>query len=225
MSEFSEMELVAFANAGALATVERDADAGNASRPFDESTTGFTYAQAAAAVLLESADSAASRGATPLAELAGASVVLDGSSGTEADAGGEARALRAALATASIDPAEVAYVNTHGSGTPAGDRAECEAIRATLGTHPRLNSTKAITGHTMSAAGIVELVATVIQMRDGFLHPNPRLETPIAGDLRFTGRTVEPFSFDIALSNSFSIGGFNTCVAVRRWDAPPRGRA
>jgi malonyl-ACP decarboxylase len=216
MSDFSELELIAFANLGALAAPAEGSDPGAASVPFDRASLGFVYGQAAAAVLLETEESAAARRATPLAELAGASIVVDGHAGTEANSEGEAAAMRQAMEQAGLAGADVDYVNTHGTGTPSGDRAECQAIRQAVGTGAMLNATKAITGHTISAAGVVELVATVLQMRGRFIHPNPRLAAPIDAGLRFAGRESAMFDMAAALSNSFSIGGFNTCVAVRR---------
>ncbi|MDQ1919226.1 beta-ketoacyl synthase N-terminal-like domain-containing protein [Massilia pseudoviolaceinigra] len=216
MSDFSELEMLAFANLGALAAPPEDSDPARASIPFDSASLGFVYGQAAAAVLLESADSAGARGALPLARLAGASIVLDGNAGTEANADGEAAAMRAALAAAGLEGSRIDYINTHGTGTPSGDRAECAAISQSVGTGAVLNSTKAITGHTIGAAGVVELVATVIQMRERFVHPNPRLHEPIDPRLRFAGRESAPLTINAALSNGFSIGGFNTCVAVSR---------
>lgn len=218
MSDFSELELVAFANLGALAALEPGAHAGPeaVSIPFDTRSPGFVYGQGAAAVLLESAECAAGRGVAPLAELAGASIVVDGHAGTEANAAGEAAAMLAAMDAAGIHASDVDYINTHGTGTPSGDLAECAAIRQAVGTHALLNATKAITGHTISAAGVVELVATIVQMREHFVHANPHLCSPVDRGLRFAGVNSVVQSINTALSNSFSIGGFNTCVAVRR---------
>ena len=216
MSDFSELEMIAFANLGVLAAPPEAGEAGAAANPFDLSSMGFVYGQAAAAVLLETQDSAHARGVVPLAELAGAAIVLDGNAGTSANAQGEAAAMQAALDAAGLVPAQIDYINTHGTGTPSGDRTECEAILQVLGTGALLNATKAITGHTISAAGVVELVATIVQMQEQFVHANPRLQTPLDAGLRFAGRHSSAFKFDAALSNSFSLGGFNTCVAVRR---------
>lgn len=218
MSDFSELELVALANLGALATLEPDAHAGSAavSIPFDNRSPGFVYGQGAAAVLLESADCAAGRGVESLAELAGASIVMDGHAGTEASAAGEEEAMKFAMDAAGMQASDVDYVNTHGTGTPTGDRAECMAIQQAVGNHAILNATKAITGHTISAAGVVELVATIVQMREHFIHANPYLRSPVDTSLRFAGPNSTALTIHAALSNSFSIGGFNTCVAVRR---------
>jgi malonyl-ACP decarboxylase len=216
MTELSELEIGAFANLGALAVPEPASDPARASRPFDAESLGFVCGEAAGAVLLEDAESASARGAAPLAELAGAAIVLDGNAGTEASAEGEARAMRAALEAANIAPEDIDYVNAHGTGTPSGDRVECEAIREAVGTRAVINSTKALTAHTISAAGVVELIATIIQMRERFVHANPHLETPIDEALRFAGRVMQPLDIHAALSNSFSIGGINTAVALRR---------
>ena len=215
MSDFSELELVAFSNLGALAAPAEGSDPAMAARPFDTASLGFVYGQAAAAVLLESAESALERGAAPLAELAGAAIVVEGNADTGASAEGEAAAMRAALDAAGMHPREIGYISTHGTGTSDGDRAECAAIRLAVGDAAVLNATKAITGHTISAAGVVELVATIVQMGGGFVHANPGLRTPIDAGLRFAGPACAPLAIRVALSNSFSFGGFNTCVALR----------
>ena len=216
MSDFSELELIAFANLGALAAPPEGSDPAAASVPFDLASLGFVYGQAAAAVLLETEQSAAGRSAIALAELAGAAIVVDGHAGTEANADGEAAAMRQAMEQAHLRGADVDYINTHGTGTPSGDRAECQAIRQAVGTGALLNATKAITGHTISAAGVVELIATILQMQGRFVHPNPRLAAPVDSGLRFAAQHSAPFDIGAALSNAFSIGGLNTCIAVRR---------
>ena len=216
MSDFSELELIAFANLGALAAPPEGSDPATASVPFDTVSRGFVYGQSAAAVLLETEQSVTERGAISLAELAAAAIVVNGHAGTEASAEGEAAAMRQAMEQAGLAAVDIDYINTHGTGTPSGDRAECQAIRQAVGTGALLNATKAITGHTISAAGVVELIATVLQMRGRYIHPNPRLLSPVDTGLRFAGQSSKALNIAAALSNSFSIGGFNTCVAVRR---------
>ena len=125
-----------------------------------------------------------------------------------------------ALAMAGIGAERVDYVNAHATGTPAGDDAEVQALAAVLGAgagRPWVNATKALIGHCLSAAGVVEAVAAVVQMRAGFVHPNPALRDPVTAGLRFGGADEPPPAVgEYALSNSFGFGGFNSAVVLRR---------
>jgi malonyl-ACP decarboxylase len=216
LADYGELEFRAFANLGALAVASGDGAGPYA--PFDRRHAGFSYGQGSGCVILETAEAAERRGARALAEVAGVSLLLDGHAASDPSPKGEASAMRQALAQAGATPADVDYLNAHGTGTPAGDEAECEAISDVFEglPGPRINSTKALTGHTIYAAGIVELIATVLQMNGGFVHPNPGLEQPVSERLRFVGPRAEAAEIGLALSNSFSIGGINTCVAVRK---------
>jgi 3-oxoacyl-(acyl-carrier-protein) synthase len=101
-----------------------------------------------------------------------------------------------------------------------GDAAEVEAIKQVFGDHARripINATKSMLGHCLTAAGLVELLALLVQMEDGFLHPTINLDQPEPGfDLDFVPHVARPYAIDIALSNSFGFGGLNACVAVGR---------
>lgn len=213
-TEFSVLELEAFAILGAASLAD---DPAAACRPFDAGHNGFVWGEAAAAVVLESAGSASARGARVRGRLLGAALHLDARHGPEPDVAAEARAMRAALAAAGFGAEDVDYVNTHGTGSPAGDRAEAAALRdvfhASL-AHVRLNATKALVGHCMSSAGIVELLACLMQMQNGFVHGNPNLVQPIDPQLSFVPASAEPARVRVALSNGFGFGGFNTAVVI-----------
>jgi malonyl-ACP decarboxylase len=154
-----------------------------------------------------------------LAEVAGFALTLDANSLSDPSVEGETRAMARALARAGVAASDVAYVNTHGTATPAGDDAELAALSGVFGEsagRPWLNSTKALVGHCLSAAGAVEAVATIVQMRAGFVHPNPALRRPVSERHRFVGAVSETARIDHALSNSFGFGGFNTSVLLSR---------
>jgi malonyl-ACP decarboxylase len=214
LADFGKLELRAFANLGALAVAGEESAPPGA--PFDRRHSGFAYGQGSACVILETEEHAAARGAAALAEVAGVALLLDGHAASDPSAAGEAAAMREALEQAGASTVD--YLNAHGTGTPAGDEAECEAIASVFAGAPGpwINSTKALTGHTLYAAGIVEAVATVIQMNGGFVHANPGLRVPIAPGLRFAGRVAEEAKIEVALSNSFSVGGINSSVVLRR---------
>ncbi|WP_030257036.1 MULTISPECIES: beta-ketoacyl synthase N-terminal-like domain-containing protein [Streptomyces] len=207
LADLTPMERAAFRNLGAMADGPEPPGS-----PFDGAHRGFVPGQAAACLVLEAG---AER---PLAEVAGYAMALDGNSLADPDESGEVRAVRRALAVAGLDPADIAYVNTHGSGSRLGDRTELDALRRVFGPHsgrPWLNATKGMTGHCLGAAGVVEAVATVVQMRDGFVHPNVGLRDPIETGWRFVGAEAVDVAVPTALSTSFGFGGFNACVVLK----------
>ena len=189
-----------------------------ASRPFDLRREGFVPSEAAAAVVLESLSSARRRGATVLAELLGGAAASDANRLTKPHLEGQTRAMRAALRDAQVDPERIDYVNAHATSTPLGDAIEVAAIKETLGARARVipvNATKSMTGHPLTSAGVVELVATVLQMRHGVVHPTINLDEPDpALDLDFVPRRAREAKIGCALSNSFGFGGINSCVVL-----------
>lgn len=218
VADLSPMEVQAFHAIGALGGKAFRDQPAQACRPFDARHEGFLPGQAAACLVLESGASAERRGVPRLARWLGGAIALHASATSEPDAGGEVRAMREALRQSGLGPGDIDYVNTHGTSSPLGDRAEIEAIAQVFGEHfPRvwLNATKGLTGHCLHSAGVVEIVATVIQMQQGFLHANLNLEEPINAKARFCGTTAVPHAPRNVLSNSFGFGGINTCVALQ----------
>ena len=212
LPELSPAERQALGAMGALAPE------GGACRPFDRSATGFVPGEACAAVLLESDASAAARGAAPLAEIAGAWSGLGGSHLPAPDVDSELRAMVGALHDAGADLAELDYVSAHATSTPAGDAVECEALRRFLGARARevpVNATKSLVGHALHAAGVVELVALIMQMQGGFIHGTAGLADPIAEDVWLVGPQALDRRIGLGLSNSFGFGSIATSVAVR----------
>lgn len=185
-------------------------------RPLDRQRAGLVPGEAAACVVLESRSSARRRGVVPAAELVGAAQVLDGNALPNPDIGGEARTMAKALADAGITARQVSYVNAHATATPVGDDAEAEAIaRVFAPALPWVNATKGLIGHCLGTAGVIETVATALQIAGGFLHPNPSLRSPISERLRYVAGTAIDMEIGYALSNSFGFGGFNSSVVLR----------
>jgi malonyl-ACP decarboxylase len=211
-AELSPPEERALRQAGVLA------EPGAPCRPFDAARTGFVRGQGAAAVVLERTAGARRRNAEVLAILAGYGQRLDARRGTEPDPGGQALAMTAALDRARLRPEDIGYVNAHATGSVVGDPSEAAALLSVLGPGPAVNSTKALLGHCLSAAGLIEAVATVLQMRGGFVHPNPHLNDPIEPRLRLVGRDAQRMPVRAALSNSFAFGGINTAVVLTGGD-------
>ncbi len=193
----------------------------SASRPFDARRDGFVIGEGAGFLLLEEADHAQRRGAPAIAELAGYGTTCDAYRITDEapDGRGAIGAMRGALADAGLGPEDVDYVNAHGTSTPMNDRVETAAIKAVFGLEaPRLlvSSTKSMIGHTISAAGAIELAATVLALRDQIAPPTINLRVPDPEcDLRYVPNTSVAARIRAAISNSFGFGGHNDCLLVR----------
>ena len=189
-----------------------------ACRPFDRDRDGFIYGESCAALVVRRPGglgcTAPSYGA-----LAGGAHIADGSRGPGPSIAGEVRTIRLALDRAGLQPGDIDYVNAHGTGSPLGDDTELAAYRQTGLTHARINATKSIVGHGLSAAGAVELAAVFLQMRDGRLHGTRNLDAPIDPALRWVAAGGEPFAVRNALKLSFGFGGIDAALVVRASEA------
>lgn len=208
---------------GAL-TKEGNDDPPRASRPFDETRTGFVLAEGAGMLLLETEERAQKRGATILAELAGAGWSFDATDDTAPDAKGQSLAMIRALKSASITPEDVSYINAHGTSTPLNDKAETAAIKLALGEDVArripISSIKSMIGHSGSAAGGVEAVASVLTIRDNMLPPTINYEHADPDcDLDYVPNEARAHDVDVVLSNSFGLGGQNASLVLRRYRA------
>ncbi|MBK0419623.1 beta-ketoacyl-[acyl-carrier-protein] synthase family protein [Leucobacter sp. CSA1] len=212
------VNLASNANMRALAAGYED-DPASASRPFDRARSGFVMSQGAAAILLESEESARARGAEALAELAGFGASSDAHHPTapHPQGRGAARAVRDCLADAGAEPGEVDHVNAHGTGTPAGDAAELAALEAALGDAARgipISATKSSTGHLLGAGGAVEAIISVMALRTGILPPTLNLDDPEFDGWDFVVGARER-GIRSALSTSFGFGGHNAALLLR----------
>lgn len=215
LTDLSAMAWQGFVNVGAMLGDHPADQAATACRPFDRARKGFVYGQGSACLLLEPDALARRRGARALVEIGGYALKLDGNSGANPSVEGEAHVMTAALRMAGLEAKHVAYVNAHGTASPLGDEVEIRAMRAAFDDgfgRPRINATKALTGHCLHAAGVVEAVATICQMHGGFVHPNVNLRDPIDLEADFVGATAVPAEIEFALSNSFGFAGINSSV-------------
>lgn len=211
-----------FSSMKALST--RNDEPKRASRPFDADRDGFVLGEGGGMMVLESLEHARERGAPILAEFVGFGQSADAHHMTApAPQGrGAQAAMRLALEDAGLAPRDVAYVNAHGTSTPANDSTETSAIRAVFGEHaPDLlvGSTKSMTGHTLGAAGALEGAISVLVCQRGVVPPTINYETPDPDcDLRYV--TDGPVERDVsaAVTNSFGFGGHNVCLAFARWE-------
>lgn len=220
MADLSPMELQGFHNLGAMGGAHFANAPNEASRPFDQAHEGFIYGQATACLILESLASARNRQVPILGYLLGGALTLDGNRLTNPSKTGELGAMQQAIQQSGITLAQINYINTHGTSAPLGDETEIAAIESLLGEHycqaVKINATKSITGHCLWSAGIVEAIATIIQMQEGFLHPSVNLHQPISNYCQFVPQHAIPFTITCALSNSFGFGGINTSIVLSR---------
>lgn len=187
-----------------------------ACRPFDCDHDGFIFGESCGAVVIESLESSERRGIEPYAVLRGWGVAMDGNRNPEPSLEGETRAIRSALDAAGLPPAQIDYVNPHGTGSILGDETELEALRACGLTGAYLNATKSLIGHGLSAAGTVEVIATLLQMQAGRLHPTRNLENPIDPTLNWVRNKSIDHQIENALTLSMGFGGINTALCWQR---------
>jgi 3-oxoacyl-[acyl-carrier-protein] synthase II len=191
-------------------------------RPFDRERRGLSIGEAAGILVFEEAERARRRGAPVQAVFLGYGVTSDAFHMTAPDPSGAAggRTIRAALASAGVDPERVDYVNAHGTATPQNDSAETAAIKAALGERARripVSSIKSMIGHCLCASGAIEAVATVLTVRDGTVPPTIHYENPDpACDLDYVPNAAREADVRVALSNSFAFGGNSTVVVFGR---------
>ncbi|MFQ5867075.1 MAG: beta-ketoacyl-ACP synthase II [bacterium] len=213
--------LAGFCSAKALST--RNDDPEHASRPFDKERDGFVMGEGAGIVVLESLDHALSRGASICAELIGYGATDDAYHITAPSPDGQsaARAMSNALADAGVKPEEVDYINAHGTSTPLNDKVETIAIKKVFGDYAYkipISSNKSMIGHLLGAAGIVELIATILGMEKEMLPPTINYEFPDPEcDLDYVPNKARPKKINVALSNSLGFGGHNATLIVRRY--------
>jgi len=190
-----------------------------ACRPFSANRSGMVQGEGAAVFVLESWDHATARGAEILAELAGFGMTADASDIVAPSVEGAERAIRAALADASLDPEDVAYVNAHGTGTAANDRTECAAVARAFGAQADrllISSTKSMHGHLIGGTGAVELLACLMALREGVVAPTIGWEAPDPDcPLDVVPNTAREARVTACLSNAFAFGGLNAVLALR----------
>lgn len=214
------MGLSGFARMLALST--RNDDPQRASRPFDRGRDGFVMAEGAGMVVLEEREHALRRGAPILAEVLGYGMSADGSHMTAPDPEGRgaARAMQSALHDGSLNTTDIDYVNTHGTSTPLGDKAETCAIKSVFGPHAKkfcVSSTKSQLGHLLGASGGVEFVVSVLALQTGVAPPTINLDDPDPDcDLDYIPHQARQVPMKIVLSNSFGFGGHNACLIVAK---------
>jgi 3-oxoacyl-[acyl-carrier-protein] synthase II len=217
-----QVAFAGFCNMGALS--KRNDTPEKASSPFDRKRDGFVMGEGAAIVVLESLEHALARNATIYGEMLGYGATGDAyhiSAPDPLGLGAEA-SMRIALKSAGLAPSAIDYINAHGTSTDLNDKIETAAIKKVFGEAARkvaISSTKSMTGHLLGAAGAVELVASLLAIRDGIIPPTINYEDPDPEcDLNYTPNTAVKRNIRYAMSNSFGFGGHNACLVLGKYE-------
>ncbi len=217
------LAIAGFSNMKALST--RNDEPAKASRPFDATRDGFVLGEGAGGVILESLEHALARGAPIVAEMVGFGQSADAHHMTAPapHGAGAQLAMRRALEDGGLSPADVDYINAHGTSTPANDLNETLAVKGVFGDSARdlvMGSTKSMTGHLLGAAGGVEAIVCALVTKEGQIPPTINFETPDPEcDLDYAHNERRERDVAVALTNSFGFGGHNVCLAFRRWES------
>ncbi len=202
----------------------RNDDPEAASRPFDKSRDGFVLSEGSGVLILEELEHAKRRGARVYAEIAGYGVNADAYRLTDPhpEGRGAIAAMHLALQDARALPQAVSYINAHGTSTKLNDQIETRAVKEVFGDHARklpVTSNKSMLGHLIAAAGAVELIASILSIRDGVIPPTINYQTPDETcDLDYVPNRARSQKVDVVLSNSFGFGGQNSVLVVRRYN-------
>ena len=220
-SPLDRLSMAGFAACRALSTGFNE-EPTRASRPYDRDRDGFVMGEGAGVVVLEELEHARARGARIYAELIGYGMSGDAHHITAPaeDGDGALRCMTAAIRRAGITPAEIDYINAHGTSTPLGDEIELNAVQQLVGdeaSHIAMSSTKSSTGHLLGAAGAVEAVFSILAMRDKVAPPTLNLDHPsVKASVDLVPHRAREREIDVVLSNSFGFGGTNASLVFRR---------
>lgn len=215
LSDLSYWECQGLRSLGAMGSDRFAHEPALACRPFDRDHDGFIFGESSGAIVLESLDSCVRRGARPYALLQGWGLSMDANRNPDPSLAGEVRAIQSAIQASGEPATRIDYVNPHGSGSVAGDETEARALHAAGLSHAKINATKSLIGHGLSAAGTVEVIATLLQMQAGALHPTRNLDRPIDSDLDWVRDKVQ-CEVERALTLSMGFGGINTAMCWQR---------
>jgi malonyl-ACP decarboxylase len=215
LMDLSFLECQGFRSLGAMGTDLYADQPQMACRPFDKNRDGFIYGESCGAVVIEKADTALSRRVKPYAAISGWAMGVDGNRNPNPSCDGEVRVIKEALNQARLSTREIDYINPHGTGSVIGDEIELRAISNCQLSHAYINATKSLTGHGLSAAGTVEVIATLLQMKESRLHPTRNLDNPIDTSLTWVRDQAISHVIKHALNLSFGFGGINTAICLK----------
>jgi 3-oxoacyl-[acyl-carrier-protein] synthase II len=220
-AESAHCPIFIYSLANAKALSRNNENPQKASRPFDENRDGFVIGEGGGALILETEEHAKARGAKIYGELLACGNTSDAYHVTapHPEGRGAIACMKQALAEAKLKPADIGYVNAHGTSTPKGDEVETSAVAQVFGdTLPLLSSTKGATGHMMGAGGVTEVITCIKAIETGIVPPTINLENPIAGcKIDFVANEARKADIEYAMSNAFGFGGQNSSVIVGKY--------
>lgn len=217
LMDVSHWECRGLRSIGAMGSDRYAGEPALACRPFDRDHDGFIFGESCGAVVLESLESGEQRGLKPYAVLRGWGITMDGNRNPDPSLEGETQAIQDALEASEWKAKQIDYINPHGTGSKTGDETELNALHACRLTDAYLNATKSLIGHGLSAAGTVEVIATLLQMQAGRLHPTHNLDNPIDPALNWVKDKPINHSIENALTLSMGFGGINTALCWQRY--------
>lgn len=215
----SESIMCAFSQARALSNKE-----GETPSPFDKNRDGTVLSEGAGMLIMEELNYALQRNANIYAEIIGSAVTTDAykMAAVEVEGKEKVRAIKTALKSARLIPDEVEYINAHGTGTLMNDATETAVIKEVFGKYAYkipVSSTKSMIGHTQGACGVLEIIASILALKNGVIHPTINYQTPDEScDLNYVPNKAVFKNIDIAISNSFAFGGKNSVIVLKRFN-------
>ncbi len=211
MMDLSYWELQGFRALGAMGSNTFGSRPELACRPYSLSRDGFIFGENCAAIVIERVGARKDEGLDPYAEVAGWAMKMDANRNPDPSVEGEVSVIAGALGMANWQPSDIDYVNPHGTGSPLGDETELEALRLSGLSHAYINTTKSIVGHGLTAAGAVETVATLLQLKAQKLHPSRNVDDPMIKGPQLVTQTQNA-DIKKAIKMSMGFGGMNTAV-------------
>ena len=216
----TQVNRLSIALCGRVGAMSREIDPEKACRPFDLNRSGMVFGDGAGILILETLEHAQQRGATILAELAGAGWSFDAFNETAPDPNQELVAMKMALQDAGVSPDDIDYVNAHGTSTKFNDASETKALKMLLGERAYkvpVSSNKSMIGHLACAAGAAEAVAAIMTVKENLIPPTIHYETPDPDcDLDYVPNVARKHTVNVCLSNSFGMGGQNCCIVIKK---------
>ncbi|MES2824525.1 MAG: beta-ketoacyl synthase N-terminal-like domain-containing protein [Pseudomonadota bacterium] len=217
LMDLSYWECQGFRSLGAMGSDRYAKEPALACRPFDKDRDGFIFGENCGAIVIEKLHSTKRMDTNPYARISGWAVGMDGNRNPNPSFEGEVRAIQKALALAKLSAKEIDYINPHGTGSGIGDVTELQTIQHCGLNHAYLNATKSIVGHGLSAAGAVEMIAILLQMKAGQLHPTRNLENPMESAYNWVQQKTIPHHIENALNLSMGFGGINSAICLQKY--------
>jgi len=215
VTDLSYLELQAFTSMGALGSAKFFEEPQKASRPFDTNRDGFIFGESCGVLVLEKEEHAKKRGASIYGHLVSFGIHMDGNRLPNPNIEGEYQAIRKALTQAGISEKDIQYINPHGTGSIRGDEIELAALKCAGFEHAYINATKSLIGHGLCSSGIVEVIAALLQIKHGKLHPTRNLDSPISDSFNWVLKKQIEADIRYALCMNIGFGGMNTALCIK----------